>query len=651
MNTHHRSATTHVAILAILCCFAAVVRECNAKRHVEATVPGTGEVIFSDHHSRALPVGIIDPKTHATYSAETMMITVRRGTTRRQLEDELHVHGMQLRKHLSHHDGDEDVDSDDANDNHRARQMAGSGAGNDTYLVEFQETSSVLAKNLVAAQLNGLLPSDGAISKAKQLVERNCNGGRHVATLDETASEQVLEQLQAYNSRAGHKSFYQWSQALYATGTPNVMALTSRVRSHRLCNITWENVLWIPTTAELTEYAGEMTATPASERQILAVEKNIAYDLNGLTFVPNDPILSAHLGRIKAYQAWDTTFGSTGIVVGVIDSGVMFAHEDLVGKFWTNPGEIAANGIDDDFNGFIDDVKGWDFVNNDNLPEDDFTGVFHGTHVAGIIGATINNAKGVAGVSPSVRLMTLKTFDSTGSGLTSDIIAAIYYAIANGARLTSNSYGGAGFSASFQTAIAASQTADMLFVAAAGNAGSNNDATPFYPASYTLNNVIAVAASISVSSFGTIDRLTSFSNFGATSVDLAAPGDAVFSTINDGSGGSTYASYAGTSMATPQVSAAIVLAATVHPSFTYLQLRQLIFDGVDPLTSPDGPKVATHGRLNVLNVVAPSPPPPSSSSKSTTTSVTPPSSASPTTTTTSGKFLSPFGVIFLSFFY
>ncbi len=181
-------------------------------------------------------------------------------------------------------------------------------------------------------------------------------------------------------------------------------------------------------------------------------------------------------------EAWDTNAptGGTTVVVGVIDTGIDYNHPDLAANIWVNTSETAGNGIDDDNNGFVDDSRGWDFANDDNNPMDDH---FHGTHVAGTIGEVGNNSAGVAGVAWNVKLMPLK-FLGTSGGFTSDVIEAVDYATANGARLTNNSWGGGGYSASLQNAINRAQAAGVLFVVAAANSGQNIDTSPEYPAAY-----------------------------------------------------------------------------------------------------------------------------------------------------------------------
>jgi len=295
---------------------------------------------------------------------------------------------------------------------------------------------------------------------------------------------------------------------------------------------------------------------------------------------------------IDAPEAWDVTTGSRSIIVAVIDTGVDYNHPDLTVNMWRNPREIAGNGIDDDGNGFVDDIYGADFHNNDANPFDDNG---HGTHVAGTIGAAGNNSLGVIGVSPNVQIMALKFLGANGSGSTSSAIKAIDYAVANGAKIINASWGGGGGAQgdALYLAIQRAQNAGVLFVAAAGNSTSNNDVYASWPANYNLANVISVAAT------DRNDNLASFSNYGATTVDLGAPGVAIVSTTPGGN----YASYSGTSMATPHVAGAAALVWAANPSWTYLQVKDRLLATVDPLASLQG-KTLTGGRLNVGSAVA-----------------------------------------------
>lgn len=293
---------------------------------------------------------------------------------------------------------------------------------------------------------------------------------------------------------------------------------------------------------------------------------------------------------IDAPEAWDLATGSAEIVVAVIDSGIDYTHPDLVANVWTNPGEIPGNGIDDDGNGFIDDVYGYDFVNGDGDPMDDNG---HGTHVAGTIAATGNNGTGVTGVVWSSSVMALKFLDGDGNGFTANAVRALNYATMMktlygvDVRITNNSWGGGISSQAMYDAILASRDAGMLFVAAAGNGGVDTDVEPHYPSGYDLDNVIAVAAT------DHLDLLVGFSNFGASSVDLAAPGADIVSTLPGGA----YGSHSGTSMAAPHVTGTAALAWSVVPMAPFDAIRRALFAGVDPVVGLAG-QVATGGRLN-----------------------------------------------------
>ena len=247
---------------------------------------------------------------------------------------------------------------------------------------------------------------------------------------------------------------------------------------------------------------------------------------------PNDTFFSYLWGLdnsgdadIDGPEAWDITTGNSNVVVAVLDSGVDYNHPDLTSNVWINPGEIAGNGVDDDANGYIDDINGWDFVDHDNDPIDSNN---HGTHVAGTIAAEGNNNTGITGVSWSAQIMVLRFLDAFGSGSVADAIDAIDYAIDKGAKVINASYGSYTYSAAERDAITRARNAGILFVAAAGNDNWNNDSiTKNYPSSYDLANIIAVAAT------DQSDSRDYFSNYGATSVDVAAPGTMIYSAKPD----------------------------------------------------------------------------------------------------------------------
>lgn len=292
---------------------------------------------------------------------------------------------------------------------------------------------------------------------------------------------------------------------------------------------------------------------------------------------------------IDAPEAWDLHTGSRSVVVGVIDTGIDLTHPDLAANLWTNPNEIAGNGVDDDGNGYVDDTRGWDFVNGDNDPADDHG---HGTHCAGTIGALGNNSAGVSGVCWQVSLLGLKFLNATANGFESDAAEAVAYATGLGVTLTSNSYTGTTYTQVMKDAIDQAHQAGILFVAAAGNNGNNVEVYPEYPAAYSSPNILSVAATTRT------DGLASFSNYGATQVDLAAPGNEINSTLSGGG----YGLKNGTSMAAPHVAGACALLKGYKPALTHLQLRDLVLNTVNPLASLSG-KCVSGGRLNLYNAM------------------------------------------------
>jgi C1A family cysteine protease len=322
-------------------------------------------------------------------------------------------------------------------------------------------------------------------------------------------------------------------------------------------------------------------------------------EVTGQALIPNDPSIYSLWGMynygqtggtvdadIDAPEAWAINTGSPSVIIAVIDTGVDYTHPDLAANMWTNTGEIADNGIDDDGNGYIDDVRGWNFYAWTNNPWDDHS---HGTHCAGTIAGVGNNNRGVAGVCWTAKIMPLKFLSSSGGGWTSDAVSAILYANRMGAHVLSNSWGGGGYSQSLKDAIDASSA---VVVCAAGNDGLNTDTSPNYPSAYVSPNIIAVAAT------DHNDYLAYFSNYGYSSVDVAAPGVNIYSTTPSNG----YGTKSGTSMATPHVSGLAGLLKSTNPSLTNSQIIEVIKSSVDKKSSLTG-LVGTGGRINAAQAV------------------------------------------------
>ncbi|HEX6729494.1 MAG TPA: S8 family peptidase, partial [Pyrinomonadaceae bacterium] len=379
-------------------------------------------------------------------------------------------------------------------------------------------------------------------------------------------------------------------------------------------------------------------AEPNLIRKALVVPNDPKYpDMWGLNNTGQRVSFGGHPGTpgndIRAQQAWDITTGNRSVVVGVIDSGIDINHEDLQANIWVNPGEVAGNSIDDDANGFVDDIHGWDFAHNDATvfdytepaypPPDSYNGDFddHGTHVAGTIGAVGNNSVGVTGVNWQVSMMSLKFLQGEGFGTSANLLNAFAYAKAmkqlwqssggtKGAniRVLNNSYGGFGFSQAELDAIRALGDAGILFIVAAGNEASFNDLFPVYPTNYISPNLISVAAS------GGGGGKAFFSNWGPATVNVTAPGEYILSTTPK----NTYDFANGTSMAAPHVSGTAALVCVQSPSITLQKLRSVMmysgyvapWQGIDIFQISTGRAVDAGKALQTLSttdVTAPGP--------------------------------------------
>ena len=356
------------------------------------------------------------------------------------------------------------------------------------------------------------------------------------------------------------------------------------------------------------------TSTPAGQQALENLKKNFnieyiepdhalyAHEL------PNDPELkrqSMYLQSVSALPAWELLVNPAPVIVAIIDSGIDPLHEDLQANLWVNTLETPNNGIDDDGDGFADDVLGYNFSsNNPNINDDNG----HGTLIAGIVGAVGNNDIGIAGLNWNCQLLAIKILDENGVSSISKAISAIQYARQHGAKVINASWGFASdattaeASQSLQQAIELAQSDGILFVASVGNGvsfqGQNNDDPNVtnYPSSFNLDNIVSVAA------LDNKDDLAFFSNYGNNSVDLAAPGVDIFST----SPGLNYSAMSGTSISAPFVTGAASLLLAMNPGLTPLEVKALLLQNVDVLPSLKG-KVFTSGKLNIANALAASP--------------------------------------------
>ena len=332
------------------------------------------------------------------------------------------------------------------------------------------------------------------------------------------------------------------------------------------------------------------------------------YKVQAHSLIPNDPMFSVlwnlhNTGEtggtldadIDAPETWEIATGGGDVLVAVIDTGVDYRHPDLEANMWVNEAEFNGSpGVDDDGNGYVDDIYGYDFCNYDGDPIDDHG---HGSHVSGIIGAVGNNSVGVAGICWDVKIMSVKFLDSSGTGWTSDAIASVQYAILMGAKVMNNSWGGGAYDMALEDTIRAAGDAGMLFVASAGNDdGSNNDVEPQYPSGYDLDNIIAVLST------DNDDRLSDHSNYGPTFVDIGAPGGdpdcEVYSCHRDGG----YSYRYGTSMAAPHVTGACALIWSLSPSLPHTDVKGIILRTADPLASLAG-RCVSGGRLNLYSAI------------------------------------------------
>jgi subtilisin family serine protease len=323
-------------------------------------------------------------------------------------------------------------------------------------------------------------------------------------------------------------------------------------------------------------------------------EENFLYESVGIPNgeVPNDPYWSQLWGlrKISAPEAWVITTGDPSIIIADTDSGADYNHVDFAPNVWVNQGEICDNGIDDDNNGYVDDCIGWNFYDHNNDPMDLLLppGGGHGSNTAGIMGAVGNNGIGVTGVMWNAQIMLLRM--GNGSFPSDAIVKAIDYAWQNGAWVINASWGSQSYSTPIYQAIQRANSAGVLFVAAAGNNGTNNDVLPFYPANFDIPNIISVANTTSLDQLRTG---TEPSNWGPNTVHLAAPGTGIVSTYP----GNRYVAYVGTSQAAPHVAATAALVWSINSTLSVPDVKNIILTSVDPVDEL-ADKVITGGRLN-----------------------------------------------------
>jgi subtilisin family serine protease len=316
--------------------------------------------------------------------------------------------------------------------------------------------------------------------------------------------------------------------------------------------------------------------------------------LDKIDLTPNDPLYNSSqmwgLFQINAEQAWNVSTGSASVIVATTDNAIEITHPDLVNQIWTNTGETPGNGIDDDGNGYIDDVNGFDVGDNDNDPNPPNTSFDHGTHVAGTTGAESNNSLGVASIGYGITIMAVKsTRNNAGSNSVTNGYDGIYYAAVNGADIINCSWGGTGFSTTGQNVVNFAWNNGSIVVAAAGNDNVDNDVTPHYPSSYS--NAISVASSTGG------DAKSSFSNYGANSVDITAPGSNIRSTVPFGN----YSYMSGTSMASPMVSGLLGLMKSLNPSMPNIDLINCMYSSADNI---DGANPGYIGELGAGRINA-----------------------------------------------
>jgi subtilisin family serine protease len=396
------------------------------------------------------------------------------------------------------------------------------------------------------------------------------------------------------DSYTSDRIIVRYKQRMSAQSNQNILVsknLTEDAKYPRL-GIT---VLKTDKPSSIPKLVEELNALDSIEYAEPDYKLHIATTPNDSRFSELSGLHNATDADIDAPEAWDIGTGDSDIIVAIIDTGVDYNHPDLIDNIWTNPGEIPGDNIDNDNNGYIDDIHGINAINYTGDPMDDGE---HGTHVAGTIGAKGNNNLGVTGINWDVSIIGLKFLDSQGNGRASDAIRCLDYALTLkqsgiNIRVTNSSWSGDDYNQSLYDAFQALGNAGVLNAVAAGNHNNNNDTSPRYPSSFNLDTIISVGAT------NNDDESTSFSNRGINSVDLGAPGVRILSTIPGGG----YAYLSGTSMATPHVAGAAALLASLNPNMSPTDLKNTLMATVDPKPALDNYWVSG-GRLNLFNALS-----------------------------------------------
>ncbi|MGE3974749.1 MAG: S8 family peptidase [Bdellovibrionales bacterium] len=432
-----------------------------------------------------------------------------------------------------------------------------------------------------------LLTACGQSGSATSSIDMACQSDE---TESETLSALSIENQFDFYLSQGHKKFivkkFDSQKTMSVSEAPRKTYKVVGVE-HRIQGLTNQ---WDVVEINSAKGVAELKQQGNYFEQIESIEPDYPLQLG---FSSSDPLVSKQWSwkQVDSERAWDLDIGKRKVVVAVIDSGIDIRHRDLVNNIWKNSRETL-NGVDDDQNGKVDDIYGWDFAHNDASPLADSKSENHGTHVSGIIGAQVNNAEGILGQSPNVLIMPLRFIKSIGTGSTSDAIRAIDYAIEKKADIINASWGGSNYSKALFEAVERSRKAGILFVTAAGNNGQNLETKSWYPALYPSDNILSVAASAKD------DQLTSFSNYGRSKVDVAAPGLNIFSTYNQ----SSYGSMSGTSMASPLVAGLAAHVKSVNDRLDYKQIKKVILASVDRQTFLTN-KVRAGGRVNAYKAI------------------------------------------------